>query len=80
MDDLVLHLPLSEVVQDLHSTDPTQETCATVDLADYMAPTRQHYLDNADHTAISAVDDELWEYSIICPRCEIAHRCGCREG
>ena len=35
---------------DLNSTDPTQETCPTVDHADYAAPTRQHELDHTDHT------------------------------
>ena len=39
IDHLVPHLPLREVVQDLHSTDPTQETCATaVNHADHTAP------------------------------------------
>ena len=28
VDDLVLHLPLREVVQDLHSTGATQDACA----------------------------------------------------
>ena len=32
---------------DLNSTDPTQETCPTVDHADYLAPTRQHEVDHA---------------------------------
>ena len=34
----------------LHSTDPSQETCATVDNADCTAPTRQHELDHTDRT------------------------------
>ena len=35
----------------MHSTDPTQEVCATVGHADYItAPTRQHELDHTDHT------------------------------
>ena len=56
---VVSHLPLWE---DLHSnicegicigTDPTQETCATVDRADYTVPTPgQHELDHTDHTKI----------------------------
>ena len=33
-------------MQDLHSTDPTQETYATVGHADYTAPTRQHELED----------------------------------
>ena len=34
-------------MQDLRSTDPTQETCATaVDHGDYTGPTRQHELDH----------------------------------
>ena len=37
-------------VQDLFSTDPTQETCPAVDHADYTAPTRQHDPGHADHT------------------------------
>ena len=36
---------LSEVVQDLHSTDLTQETCATEVHADYKGPIRQHELE-----------------------------------
>ena len=32
-------------MQDLHSTDSTQEKCATVDHAGYTGPTRQHELD-----------------------------------
>ena len=36
LDNLVPHLPLWEVVQDLHSTDTAQEKCATaVDHADF---------------------------------------------
>ena len=35
----------------LYSTDPTQETCATVDNnADYAGAIRQHELDHTDHT------------------------------
>ena len=38
-------LAVREVVQDLpNRTDPTQETRATVDHADYTAPTRQRKL------------------------------------
>ena len=43
---LVPHLQSGEVVQDLHSTHPTQQKHALpglyVDHADYAAPTRQH--------------------------------------
>ena len=46
VDDLAPHLPLREVVQNLHGTDPTQETCAIADHADYTGPTRQHELDH----------------------------------
>ena len=47
LDHLVPHLPVWEVVQDLHSTDPTHETCATaVEHADCTGPTRQHELDH----------------------------------
>ena len=47
IDDLVSHLPLWEVVQDLYSTDLTQGTCATaVDHAGYTTLTRQHKLDH----------------------------------
>ena len=37
-------------MQDLKSTDPTQEKMCCVDDADYTAPTRQHELDHTDHT------------------------------
>lgn len=38
-------------MQNLHSTDPTQETCPTLDHhADYTAPIRLHELDLTDHT------------------------------
>ena len=39
-------LPLRDIMQDLSSTDPTQEKCPTVDHADYTAPTRQYKLDH----------------------------------
>ena len=38
LSTLVLHLPLREVVQDLRSTDPTKESCATVDRTDHTDP------------------------------------------
>ena len=46
VDDLVPHLPSSEVVQELSDrADPTQEICAiAVDYAEYTAPNRQHEL------------------------------------
>ena len=45
VDDLVHHPPLREVVQDLlYRADPTQETCASIDYADFTHPTRQHEL------------------------------------
>ena len=47
VDHPVPHLPLRGVGQDLHSTDPTQETRAR-SLADHTAPTRQHELDHAE--------------------------------
>ena len=57
LDNRVSHLPLWEVVQDLHciidSADLTQETYATINTvghADYTGPTGQHELDHADHT------------------------------
>ena len=37
-------------VQDLHSTDPTQETCPRSCRLYSTAPTRQHELDHTDHT------------------------------
>ena len=37
-------------VQDLYSTDPTQEKA--LDHADYTAPTRQHERDHTDQEAI----------------------------
>ena len=45
-DHLYPKLPLWHVVQDLYSTDPTQETCAVeqVDHAEYTAPTGRHEL------------------------------------
>ena len=59
-------LPLSEVMQDLHSrTDQTQgKSCATaVDRADYTARTRQHELDHTYHTiylsALKGLDHDL---------------------
>ena len=40
VDHLVPHLPLWEVMQDLHgTTDPTQETRAVVEDAGYTGPT-----------------------------------------
>ena len=40
-------LQLHDVVQDLYSVDPTQETCPILDDVGYTAPTRQH---DPDHT------------------------------
>ena len=68
-------------MQDLYSTYPAQETCATVDDADYTGPTRQHELDHTrsriDISASKYLDNELWESMVdssevvvICPRCE----------
>ena len=51
-----------DVVQDLYSTDPTQEICvcrkiyelsqklSSTDHAEHTAPVRQHELDHTDHT------------------------------
>ena len=51
VNHLVPHPPLWKAVQDLYSTDPTQETFATIiDHADYTGPTRLHELDRTDHT------------------------------
>ena len=47
LDHLESNLPLREVVQDLYSTDPTQET-RPIDHAGYMTPIRQHELDHTD--------------------------------
>ena len=48
-------------MQDLpFRADPPQETRATVEHADYTAPTRQHELDYTDHT-----DHTDREYIII---------------
>ena len=52
-DHLDPNLPLWNVVQDLYSTGPAQETCdAAVGYAHYirLSPTRQHELDHTDHT------------------------------
>ena len=48
-DHLYPNLPLSYVVQDLYSTDLTQETCPR-SCRFRTAPTRQHELDHTDHT------------------------------
>ena len=40
LDNLAPRVPLSEAAQGLYSTDPTQETCATVDDAGYTGPRR----------------------------------------
>ena len=53
LDRLDPKLPLRDVVHDLYVTDPTLETCAAIDHADYTAPTWQHELDHTDHTAVS---------------------------
>ena len=60
----------------MHSTDPTQETRATVDHAGYSAPTREHELDYTDQDTISICPEmssyhELCEQiiHIICSRC-----------
>lgn len=48
----ILHISavvIQYVVQDLFSTNLTQETCATVDISDHATPTRRHKL---DHTTI----------------------------
>ena len=50
LDNLYPSLPLGGVVQYLYSRYPTQETCSSH--ADYMAPTRQHELDNTDQEFI----------------------------
>ena len=47
LDHLLPHLPLWEVVQDLHSTDPNQKMCLDLDHADYADPIWQHELDYA---------------------------------
>ena len=54
-------------MQDLHTTDPTQEICATVGHVDLFyptGPTRQHEVDHTDHT-----DHTDQEY--ICPAWQI---------
>ena len=51
IDHVDLNLALRDVVQDLYSTDPTQETCV-VDHADFTAPTRQHELDHTDRNLV----------------------------
>ena len=71
-------------MQDRRSTDPTQETWATVNRAYYTVFTRRHELDHTDHTdhtrsgidlrsALKDLDHELGiDHSdhIICPSCE----------
>ena len=52
LDNLSPSLPLWDVAQDLYNTDPTQETCPTVDHAEYTAPTRQCELDHTDQGSI----------------------------
>ena len=44
------NLPFRGAVQGLYSTDPTQETCPTVQVgdADYVTPTRQRKLAHTD--------------------------------
>ena len=48
LDHLDPNLPLRDVAQDLHSTGPTQETCAAEDHADQTAPTRRRELNRTD--------------------------------
>ena len=54
LDNLHANLPLrySDVVQDLYSTDPTQETFPITHYVVYKAPTQQHELDDVDQESI----------------------------
>ena len=74
-------LPLGYVVQNLYSTDPTQETCPIVDHAGDTAPTRQcDELDYTEYTrsgtddisALKYLDHEVWE-SVVRPRLRKVH-------
>ena len=52
-------------MQDLYSTDPTQDTCpAVVDHAEYAAPTRQHELDPTDQECICPLIIKLHQVEI----------------
>ena len=46
------NMPLGDVIQGLYTTDPTQDTRAAVDRADYEVPTWQHELDRIDQESI----------------------------
>ena len=83
LDHLDRNPPLWDAVQDLNSTDPTQDTGPTVDHDDYTAPTRQDELDHVYRSYRSGVylsalpgTSRSWTVvgivitQIICPRCE----------
>ena len=50
IDQIIPHLPFRDVMQDIYSTNPTQETCPTLGQPEYTAPTRPHELDRTNHT------------------------------
>ena len=64
-------LALQDVVHDLYNTHLTQGTSATVDEADYTAPTRDN-LGCIIHTVVSGVYN-------ICPQRTRAIAVGCRS-
>ena len=61
LDNLVPHLPLWEAVQDLHSTDPTQESCART----YKIRKRYALNDLDNEVGIDHTDHDLSELWII---------------
>lgn len=58
---------------DLYRTDLTQETCATLDEADYVAPTRQHELRTSYRSShgysLKYLDHQVVMICMICLRC-----------
>ena len=70
VDDLVTHLPFGDIVEGLHSMDPTQETWAR---SCHTGPIRQHELDHTDHTDHTRSGKNLclgvsgwWTLGVIC--------------